>query len=147
LKKFSFRLESVLNHRRHLEKKAQRDLVNARHEQARREKVAKELGDKRMDTAKECSDETFKGIDVPSYRLYISFLQSLHQDLERAHMSLQQGEEKVRAQQEILKGKSIEKKSLEILKDLQFKEYRLKRERADQKAIDELVIMRRGHKL
>jgi flagellar FliJ protein len=146
MKKFSFRLDSVLNHRRYMEKKAQRDLVNARDEQVRREKVAKELGDQRMDTAKECSDETFKGIDVPSYRLFISFLQSLNQDLERAHMSVKQGEEKVRAQQEILKGKSIEKKSLEILKDLQFKKYKLTRERADQKAIDELVIMRRGYK-
>ena len=98
-----------------------------------------------MGLAKECSDETFKGIDVPSYRLFISFLQSLNQDLERAHMSVKQGEEKVRAQQEILKGKSIEKKSLEILKDLQFKKYKLTRERADQKEIDELVIMRRGY--
>ena len=34
----------------------------------------------------------------------------------------------------------------EALKELQFKEYKLTRERAEQKAIDELVIMRRGHK-
>jgi flagellar export protein FliJ len=61
-------------------------------------------------------------------------------------MSLKQGEEKIRAHEAVLKRKSIEKKSLEILKELQFKEYKLTRERAEQKAIDELVIMRRGYK-
>ncbi|MBW1715341.1 MAG: flagellar export protein FliJ [Deltaproteobacteria bacterium] len=146
MKKFYFRLDSVLGYRRHLEKKAQRDLVNAHNEQARRKKMAKELRNKRDDISKECSDETFKGIDVSSYRLYTSFLQSLNQDLERAHTSLKQGEERVRDQQEILERKSIEKKSLEILKELQFKDYRRARERSEQKAVDELVIMRRGQK-
>jgi len=146
VKKFSFRLDSILDYRRHLEKRAQRDLGNAHNEQARRKKVAKELRDKREDISKECSDETFRGIDVPSYHLYTSFLRILNQDLEKAHMSLKQGEEKIRAHEAVLKRKSIEKKSLETLKELQFKEYKLTRERAEQKAIDELVIMRRGHK-
>jgi flagellar FliJ protein len=146
MKRFFFRLSSILDYRSYLEKRAQRDLINTRNEQTRRKKVAKELGDKRMDIAKECSDETFKGIDVPSYHLYTSFLQNLNQDLEKAHMSLKQGEEKVRAHEAVLKRKTIEKKSLEILKELQLKEYKLTRERAEQKAIDELVIMRRGHK-
>jgi len=146
MKRFFFRLSSILDYRRYLEKRAQRDLINTRNEQARRKKVAKELGDKKMDIAKECSDETFKGIDVPSYHLFTSFLRSLNQDLEKAHMNLKQGEEKVRAHEAVLKRKTIEKKSLEILKELQFKEYKLTRERAEQKAIDELVIMRRGHK-
>ena len=146
MKRFFFRLSSILDYRRYLEKRAQRDLINTRNEQARRKKVAKELGDKKMDIAKECSDETFKGIDVPSYHLFKSFLRSLNQDLEKAHMNLKQGEEKVRAHEAVLKRKTIEKKSLEILKELQFKEYKLTRERAEQKAVDELVIMRRGHK-
>ena len=146
MKRFSFRLDSILDYRRYLEKRAQRDLGNAQNEQARRKKVAKELGDKREDISKECSDETFRGIDVPSYHLYTSFLRILNQDLEKAHMSLKQGEEKIRAHEAVLKRKSIEKKTLETLKELQFKEYKLTRERAEQKAIDELVIMRRGHK-
>jgi flagellar FliJ protein len=146
MKRFIFRLSSILDYRRYLEKRAQRDLINTRNEQTRRKKVAKELGDRRMDITKECSVETFKGIDVPSYHLYTSFLRSLSQDLEKAHMSLKQGEEKIRAHEAVLKRKSIEKKSLEILKELQFKDYKLTRERAEQKAIDELVIMRRGHK-
>lgn len=146
MKRFSFRLDSILDYRRHLEKRAQRDLGNAHNEQARTKKVAKELRDKREDISKECSDETFRGIDVPSYNLYTSFLRILNQDLEKAHMSLKQGEEKIRAHEAVLKRKSIEKKSLETLKESQFKEYKLTRERAEQKAIDELVIMRRGHK-
>lgn len=146
MKRFSFRLDSILDYRRHLEKRAQRDLGNAHNEQARTKKVAKELRDKREDISKECSDETFRGIDVPSYNLYTSFLRILNQDLEKTHMSLKQGEEKIRAHEAVLKRKSIEKKSLETLKESQFKEYKLTRERAEQKAIDELIIMRRGHK-
>ena len=144
MKPFSFRLDSILNYRDYLEKRAQRDLFNARNEYIKRLKAVKRLAKERGEIARRCRDEGFRGIDVPLYQIYISFLQRLEHDIERAHMSLKKGEEKVKAQEAVLKKESIKKKTLELLKDLQLKRRLERLEREEQKQMDELVIIRRG---
>lgn len=144
MKRFSFRLESVLDYRRYLEKKAQRDLITARDEQMLRKKDAERLAVSKRETAEACSAESFEGIDVPRYRIYKLFLRGLDQDLDKAHRGIEEGENEIRAKETVLKRKSVEKRILEALKDLQQRAYRLRAERAEQKALDELVIMRKG---
>jgi len=143
MKRFSFRLDSILNYRNYLEKRAQRDLFNARHEHIETEKEIERLGNKRMETARECSDEGLRGMDVPLYQVYRSFLLKLNYDLERAHMGLKKAEEKIKEKKAVLKEKSIKKKTLEVLKDLQLKKYMQRLEKEEQKVMDELAIMRR----
>ena len=146
MKRFSFRLDSVLGYRRYREKRAQRDLFNARHEQAQRKRAAEQLADKRTEAAEACTDEGFKGIDVPRYHLYQSFLRSLNNDLHRAHLKLRQGEEAIQDKQSVLTRRTVEKKSLEVLRDLKVKAYNLSVEQEEQKALDELVILRKDRK-
>jgi len=144
MKQFSFRLDYILNYRNYLEKSAQRDLFNARNEYMGWEGEIERLDQERMKIAKKCSEEGFKGMDVPLYQIYRSFLQMLHHDLERAHISLKKAEEEVKAQEAVLEKESIKKKTLEALKDLQLKKYMERLEREEQKAIDELVLIRKG---
>ena len=144
MRPFSFRLDSILNYRDFLEKRAQRDLFSARNEYIERVKAVKRLAQERVEIATRCRDEGFRGIDVPLYQIYISFLQGLDHDIEGAHISLKKGEEKVKAQEAVLKKESIKKKMLELLKDLQLKRYLERLEREEQKEMDELVIIRRG---
>jgi flagellar FliJ protein len=146
MKRFSFRLDSILGYRRYQEKRAQRDLVNARHEQAKRERAARQLADKRMEAAEACTEEGFKGIDVPRYHLYKSFLRGLNKDLDKAHLKLREGEEEIHAKKSVLTRRSVEKKSLEVLRDLKAKAYKLSIEQQEQKAMDELVILRKDRK-
>lgn len=146
MKRFSFRLDSLLGYRRYQEKRAQRDLVNARHEQAQRNRAANQLADKRMEAAEACTEEGFEGMDVPRYHLYSSFLRSLNKDIHKAHLKLRQGEEDIHAKQAVLTTRSVEKKSLEVLRDLKVKAYNLSIEQEEQKAMDELVILRKGLK-
>ena len=146
MKRFSFRLDSILGYRRYQEKRAQRDLFNARHEQAQRKRAAKQLTDKRTETAEACTDEGFKGIDVPRYHLYKSFLRSLNKDLDKADLKLRQGEEEIHAKKSALTTRSVEKKGLEVLRDLKAKAYKLSTEQEEQKAMDELVILRKDRK-
>ena len=146
MKRFSFRLDSILGYRRYQEKRAQRDLVNARHEQAQRERAAKQLADKRTEAAEACTEEGFKGIHVPRYHLYKSFLGSLNEDLGKAHLKLRQGEEEIHAKKSALTRRSVEKKSLEVLRDLKVKAYKLSIEQEEQKAMDELAILRKDRK-
>jgi len=143
MKPFSFRLDSILNYRNYLEKKARRNLANAINEYIGWEKEIDRLSKKRIEIARKCSDEGFRGMDVPKYHLYRSFLQKVNDDLGRANMSLEKTEEKIKKKKAVLKGESIKKKTLETLKDLQLKKYMHRLETEEQKTIDELVIMRR----
>jgi flagellar export protein FliJ len=146
MKPFSFRLESVLTYRQYLEKRAQRDVHNARKEQKNREIRVRGLGDKRVEIARQCSTETSQGIDVPRYRMYRSFLETLNSDLESALVSLEKGEEEIKAKVATLKRESVRKKTLEVLRDIQRKRHLQTAENQYQKEMDELVILRRGIK-
>jgi len=140
MKQFSFNLDRILRYRIHLEKKAQGDLFHAKSEYMKRKTAVKRLIEKRMEIAKKCSNEGFKGMDVPLYQIYKSFLQKLHQDLERAYTNLKESEEKLKAQTLFLKKESIKKKTLETLKDFQLQKYITKLKRDEQKDMDELAI-------
>jgi flagellar FliJ protein len=143
MKPFSFRLDSILNYRNYLEKKAQRNLVNAINEYRGLGREIERLSKKRIEIAGKCSEEGLRGMDVPKYHIYRFFLQKVTDDLERANMSLEKTEEKIKKKKAVLKGESIKKKTLETLKDLQLKKYMLRLETEEQKKLDELVIMKR----
>jgi len=143
MKPFSFRLDSILNYRNYLEKRARRNLANAISEYIGWEREIERLSKKRIEIAGKCSDEGLRGMDVPKYHMYRSFLQRVSDDLERANMSLKKAEEKIEEKKAALKDKSIKKKTLETLKDLQRKRYMRRLETEEQKTIDELVIMKK----
>ncbi len=147
MKPFSFRLDSILSYRDYLEKRARKDLFNARNEYIGKEREIKRLVKKRMEISKRCSDEGSRGIDVRLYQIYRSFLQSLNHDLERTHISLKKAGEKVKTQEAVLKKESIKKKMLVVLKDLQLKKYMQRLVRKEQKVMDELVIIRKGGRI
>jgi len=144
MKPFSFRLDSILNYRRYLEKRAQGDLYNAMNMCKRIKEEIERLKDRRKEAARTCSEEGFRGIDVSLYQMYRSFLQGIDRDLETAHNNLEEGREKVNTQKAALRKESIKKKTLETLRDSQLKRHLEGLEREEQKVLDELVIMREG---
>jgi len=143
MKPFSFRLDSILNYRNYLKKIAQRNVISARNEYREWEREIERLSKKKMEIARKCSDEGFRGIDVPLYHMYRSFLQKVNDDLERADISLKRTEEKIKEKKEVLRGESIKKETLETLKDLQVKRYMHRLETEEQKTMDEMVIIRK----
>jgi flagellar protein FliJ len=146
MKQFSFRLENILKYRNYMEKKAQMALLDVRNEYMGMENRVKELVSKRTESMIKCRDEATSGIDVPVYKIHQAFLQKLDRDLAIANMDLQEGKQKVKVQEKILKGEAIKKKSLETLKDLQLKNYIKNLEQEDQKFMDEMVTIRKGGK-
>jgi flagellar export protein FliJ len=146
MKAFSFRLDSILNYRKYLEKETQRELYNAWNDYRDTEKTIEKVGYERVETSKRRSEEGLKGIDVPRYQMYRAFLAKLNHDLETAHLCLKKAEQKVQEREMELKKKVIERKMLEILKGLQWERYLDAFEREEQKEMDELVILRRKRK-
>jgi flagellar export protein FliJ len=144
MKPFFFRLDSILHYREYQEKRALSDLAIARDEYRATEKLVNRLASERVELAKRCSDEGFKGIDVPLYLMYRSFMETLYSELEGAHGVLKRAGENVKAREMVLKRSSIEKKVLEALRDLERKRYNERLEKEEQKVMDELVIIKRG---
>ena len=147
MKPFTFRLDKILGYRKHLNKIAQIDLFNARNECIRREKEVKKVSEKRKEIAKSCDDEGLKGINVPRYQIYQSYLYKIMHDLESAHTRLKHEKENVTAKKTILANESIKKKTLETLKDLQHKKYMELSEKENQKTLDEIVITGKGQRI
>lgn len=146
MKKFSFRLDRLLNYRKYLEKQAQKELFSARHEALKRQKVLKRLVEKRTETEKRYREEGFRGMEVSWYRIYQSFFQKSDHDLEMARIRLQKGEERVRAKVAKLEQKTVKKKTLEALKDMQYQKYLKELGREEQKVMDETAVMGRNKK-
>jgi len=144
MKPFIFRLERLLNYRGYLERRAQVDLFNAKNEVRGQEEEIERLNRNKMDIWEECSDESARGMNVPLYQIYRSFIKKLDLDLEEANRRLEELEEKVKAKTAALREETIRKKTLENLKDLQRKRYMMQTDREEQKEMDEMVILRKG---
>jgi len=144
MKSYSFRLNKILDYRKYLRKRAQINVFNARIECQKREKELLSLVDQRAEISEECSEEETKGMSVPVYQIFQSFMKKIDYDLKDAHLKLNEEKEKVMVREAILKIASIKKKTLETLKDLQYKKYMETMRREEQKILDEIVITGKG---
>ncbi len=127
-------------------RRAQIDLSVARNECKKIEKEIEKLSQKKVAITAECIDEGLKGMDVARYQIYQAFMQGLNDGLENAHTSLMEGENQVLAKKAVLKKKSVEKKALEILKEMQHKKYKETLVKEEQKTLDEIVLVGREAK-
>lgn len=147
MKRFSFRLESVLNRRKYLEKQAQRDLYQAKNAYMRTEKSIAHMKGFRKEISGECSRKESQGIAVPSHRIYKTFIDRTDHDLSDARVELDRIGEEVKDKTAALNKALVKKKTMETLKRAQHQTYLEHLEKENQKAMDELVITRRGHGL
>jgi flagellar export protein FliJ len=144
MKPFSFRLDKILNYRTYLRKKAQIELFNARNECLKREKEVMSLIEKRNEMSKQCSEEESRGVSVPVYNTYQTYLKRIGEDLEKAYIRLNREKEEVIAKEIVLKQASINKKTLKVLKGLKHNRYMESMVREEQKILDEIVITGKG---
>ncbi len=143
MKSFAFRLDRILKYRKHLEKRAQTDLVKAEAQYKQMQREAQTIGQKRRQIAQKCIDEELKGINAARYQIYQTFMQKLELDLEKIHLNLKEKKKQISAQKECVKRESMKKKTLESLKELQHQRYMQISAREEQKAIDEIVVIGR----
>ena len=141
---FTFRLESVLNYRRNLEKQAQRELYAVRNAYMAKERTIHEMNAKRGELCRARGLRESQGMDVSLYRIYRSYLDQIDGDLDHAHKELVEIEDDIHTRRSALRAAVIQKKTLETFKADQQKRFLEQDEKEKQKALDELVIMRRG---
>lgn len=144
MKPFSFRLDKILNYRTYLRKKAQIELFNARNECLKREKEVMNLIEERREISEQCSERESRGMSVPDYNTYQAYLKRIGKDIEKAYIKLNREKEEVIAKEIVLKQASINKKTLEVLKELKHNKHMESMAREEQKILDEIVITGKG---
>jgi flagellar FliJ protein len=144
MKRFKFRLESVLKYRRFMEKKEMMRLMQYKKACEDIKTSISRLSSQRSEMARKCSRAGSKGASVFEYLSYKSYLNALKEDIEAAQYELRQEEQRVTEQEAVLKQETIKKKVLERLKELRLEDHREMIDKLEQEYLDELVINKRG---
>ena len=144
MKAFYFRYSKILDYRRYLEQKAQADLNAARRELVSIEKDIQQHNQKKMSIERECDAAGLKGVNVPVYHLYQTYLETLGRTIERARLAHNKSLQKVKRREKRLKTEMIKKKTLEKLREFEYQGFLEKAASSEQKMLDEMVIMRKG---
>ena len=142
MKKFSFRLQSVLDFRKHLEKMAQMEVAKARKDLMDSERRLKELNDDYDVTAMGFDVEMSKGISSERFHFFTDYLSSLDSRIEREEQMKTTFSGILREKQSVLREKSIDRKTIEKLKEKHKNEYYDKMLKDMQKEVDDMVIIR-----
>ena len=142
MRRFSFRLESILKYRKFLEKKAMLQLAELRQAYIAIEHKIEQLTHMRSQVALTCRGAGLQGLAVPRYENYRSYLEKLRLDLEYAEEELKEQEASIHTQEAVLKSQMLKRKSLEIHKESQRLAHMQKNAREEQKLLDEIVITR-----
>lgn len=147
MKKFNFKLESVLKYRKTLADQAKDELAKAHKsrddsEQALTEAIEKE-GNHR-EVFKE--DQKKQIIDIHSMLAHLRYLAHLVGDKRHKQRELFQKEKELENKRRIYVEKSRDKKAMEKLKEKKKSEYLRETMNVEQKVIDESAVMRHSRK-
>ncbi len=124
MKRFSFRLQSILKYRTYLEQLAQQEMVKAFTEVAESEKKLKQLRLDFFKGADALEKETVKGISAVYFRQFNDFLDSLENDINGEEKILATLKQKADEKQRVLTQKSVDRKIIERLKERKRNDYR-----------------------
>ena len=142
MKKFSYRMESVLKYRKFREKRAILKLMEMRKAHDMIEKKITGLKNEKIEVAERCRSESFQGIDAPLYKTYTSYLGSLSAGIKNAAAELEDKRIALKQQEAVLKSETIKKKALETHRKSLFDAHTVKVGKEEQKLLDEMIIIR-----
>jgi flagellar FliJ protein len=146
MKKFSFRLETLLQHRQHLEEKERTKfsairnelLAEVNHIQALRTMQARALAELARKKSGDC--------DAQEIIWHYRYLDRIALELERSARRIAELEGKLEIQKQAMIEAMRNKKMIENLRSKREKEFLTALERAEQKSVDEIVVTRYAHK-
>jgi flagellar FliJ protein len=142
MKKFEFRLDSVLRYREHLERMALMKLAEAKRSFVLTKKRIETLEQNQTEATLTLRDEETRGIDVKRHRIFLAYLQGLTDQIAAEKNRLVEISALIREKQQIFETERIKRESLELLKKTERARYVREWERAEQKAMDEITSLR-----
>jgi flagellar FliJ protein len=140
--RFHFPLQTLLNWKRSLEEHSQMKLAEMAARLRAQEEEIEKLTLKRLRYEQKLKEKFQGGIQAGEYTLYRQFGEDSRRELfsqeERRRKILREMER----ERETLVSLTKEKKILEKLKEKQFRKFKYEAEKADQKTVDEITILK-----
>lgn len=143
MKRFKFRLDPVIRYREYRERIAQIGLARETQALVESEKRISEIEQARRCTVSELDSEQKQGIEVDRHLIFTAYLQGLHDEIESERERLVEIDKRIREKQEAAKVETMKKKTLEWIKQTQYSKYLKWINRAEQKAADELIGLKK----
>ena len=143
MKRFKFRLDPVIRYREYQERIAQIGLARETQALVESKNRISEMKQTRRYTATELDSEQKRGIEVDRHRVFTAYLQGLRDEIESESGRLVEIGKRMREKQEAVKAETIKKKTLEWIKQTKYSKYLERMNRAEQKAADELIGLKK----
>ena len=143
MKRFKFRLDPVIRYREYRERIAQIGLARETQALVESKNRIYEIEQARQYTVSELDSEQKQGIEVDRHLIFTAYLQGLRDEIESERERLVEIDKRIREKQEAAKVETIKKKTLEWIKQTQFSKYLKCIDRAEQKAADELIGLKK----
>ncbi len=147
MKRFNFRLSSLLDFREHLERLAQKETAMAYKDVKESQEAIEELKGRYTKTAAALDSIVFKGIKAGQLQLYTQYLElidySIFEEKQRKKVFKKKLDEKIAE----LTKKSVDKKVIERLKEKKEIEYMDEFRKFEQETIDEVVSLKKAREL
>jgi|ERR1035437_2124934 flagellar FliJ protein len=146
MKKFIFKLETVLNVKERREEQLKHELMKLQALKIREEQLLGEVKEKRTYISRQKSDENKKGTDIQNLIHFEQYLGVLLKKIDDTQKSIKVLEEKADIKRVEVVEASREKKVFEKLKEKQFGEFQRIVIQNEQKVLDEMAVTRFNRK-
>lgn len=146
MKKFQFKLETVLNVKERREEQLKHELMKLQALKIQEEQLLAEVKEKRAHISKQKSDENKKGTDIQSLIHFEQYLGVLLKKIDDTKKSIKVLGEKADIKREEVVEASREKKVFEKLKEKQYAEFQRVVIQNEQKMLDEMAVAKFNRK-
>ncbi len=147
MKRFVFKLQSLLNYKKHLEQMARQEMAKAVAEVNACEQQIQDLKDNRESSAQRLDSLVEKGVDAKEFKLYHGFLTAVDRMIVDEKNRKFELEKTLNKKRSILKKRTIDKKAMERLRDRRAEEYTGEMLRAEQKELDEIAALKTAREI
>ena len=143
MKRFKFRLDPVIRYREYRERIAQIGLARETQALVESKNRISEIEQARRYTVSELDSEQKQGIEVDRHLIFTAYLQGLRDEIESERERLVEIDKRIREKLEAAKVETMKKKTLEWIKQIQYSKHLKWINRAEQKAADELIGLKK----
>ena len=140
---FTFRLQTVLEHKQRLEELAQLEHARAQAAQVNEERSLDQLKDAETQGFSELERQRFDGrLDIEALQLGMRYLDSLKVQITRQAQVVERVRKATEVKRDLLVAAMQERKALERLREKQLKDFMQEQARRELAEQDEMVVMR-----
>jgi len=147
MKRFQFRLQALLNYKKHLEEMARQEMAKAVARVNACEEQIQALAQDRRNAADSLETRVEKGIGSGEFKQYHGFIAAMDQMLVIQKKTKQRLERELAEKRSMLAKRTIDKRAMERLREKRAEEYTQEMLKEEQKVLDEVASLKRVREL